>query len=109
MASIHYDFAAADTLSRQLSVLAQKIEWLVWLRKGQRGAQLGDPSSVNWSGQKRLKFEGDFDREQSRLTALAAEAKRMKSAVDTATANAYAELKAEQMAKQPEVRQAPAR
>jgi hypothetical protein len=107
MSSIHYDFAAADQLSQKLSVLAQKIEWLVWLRKNQRSALLGDPSSVNWSGRKRAAFEGAFHREQSRLTALAAEALRMKSAVDTATANAYAAKKAEDMAKQPVVRQRP--
>jgi hypothetical protein len=107
MASIHYDFAAADQLSQKLSVLAEKIEWLVWLRKSQRSALLGDPSSVKWTGRKRNAFEEKFNSEQSRLTALAAEALRMKSAVDTATANAYAAKKAEDMAKQPVVRQAP--
>jgi hypothetical protein len=107
MTSIHYDFAAADQLSQKLSVLAQKIEWLVWLRKSQRSALLGDHSSVKWSGQKRDAFESEFNSEQSRLTALAAEALRMKSAVDTATANALAAKKAEDMAKQPVVRQRP--
>ncbi|MDZ5447688.1 hypothetical protein U2F26_34130 [Micromonospora sp. 4G57] len=103
-----YDFAAADHLSQKLSVLAEKIEWLAWLRKSQRSALLGDPSSVKWTGKKRTAvFEPEFHREQSRLTALAAEAIRLKQAVDTATANAYAAKKAEDMAKQPHVRQAP--
>ncbi|GAA5190135.1 hypothetical protein GCM10023322_44540 [Rugosimonospora acidiphila] len=104
MASIHYDFGAADALSQKLSQLAQKLDWLVWLRNSQRGSMLGDPDSDHWSGKKRDQFEKDFHREQSRLTALSAEAKRMKSTVDTATENAHAELKAEQQKEEQERR-----
>lgn len=88
-----YDFAAADRLSQQLAQLAAKLEWLVWLRNGQRKSMLGTPHSDDWKGVKRNQFEQDFRREQAALTALAGQARSAKSRVDSATVEAHAARK----------------
>jgi hypothetical protein len=97
---VRYDFDAAARLSSQLTELAAKLEWLAWLRDRERGTLLGSPSSDNWKGKRRQRFEQEFYREQSALRALAGEARDMKSKVDAATVQA-------EMARQPSVRQAP--
>jgi hypothetical protein len=90
-----FDFAAAEDLSQRLSQLAEKLDWLVWLRDSQRGSLLGEPSSDRWKGRRRNQFEHQFSREQSRLKALAAQARELKSAVDKQIAGAHAARAAE--------------
>src|SRR3954451_7997702 len=93
---VHYDFAAADELSRQLGQLVAKLEWLLWLRSTQRSALLGDPGSDKWKGKRRTQFERTFAAEQARLRSLVDQAQRTRSSVDTATAAAHTLLKTAQ-------------
>lgn len=87
---VNYDFAAAEQFSQQLSQLAERLEWLIWLRQSQRRAWLGEPTSDNWSGGARNGFEMQYVAEQARLKAYAAEARRLKASVDQELADARA-------------------
>ncbi|HEY7595538.1 MAG TPA: hypothetical protein VH969_20470 [Actinophytocola sp.] len=85
-----FDFTAADRLSQQLSQLAAKLDWLVWLRGSQRSGKLGSPGSDNWTGSKRHQFEGEFRREQNALTSLADRARTARGNVADQISAAHA-------------------
>ncbi|WP_306316854.1 MULTISPECIES: hypothetical protein [unclassified Streptomyces] len=85
-----FDFQAADHLSRQLTQLIEKLDWLLWLRSTQRKSLLGGEGSDNWQGAKRRHFETDFARGQSSLTRLKDQARSLQTEVATATRTARA-------------------
>ena len=85
-----FNFAAADRLSQQLSQLAAKLDWLVWLRAGQHKGKLGSPHSDNWTGAKRHEFEGRFLREQRALASLAERARAARAQVAEQISSAHA-------------------
>ncbi|MGW7657555.1 hypothetical protein ACWGMA_11600 [Streptomyces asiaticus] len=91
-----YDFAAADRLSQQLSQLIDKLERFIQLRKGQRGALLGNCPGAKWQGAKRDEFDTDFTHQQKALTALKAAARGVQSQVAQETAAAHAAQKTKQ-------------
>jgi hypothetical protein len=93
---VDFDFTAADRLGQQLSQLAAKLDWLVWLRGGQRNGKLGSPGSDNWTGNKRHQFEGEFHREQNALRSLADRARAARGNVaDQITAAHAAQRKSD--------------
>lgn len=91
--AVRYDFEAATRLSGQLTQLAAKIEWLAWLRSGQHSRCLGGSHSDNWQGAKRHHFDAEYRRQQAALDQLAAAARKIKTQVDQATAEAHAAQK----------------
>lgn len=76
------DVPAAERLNQQLTQLVAKIDWLLWLRSGQRKALLGDRHSDNWKGAKRNRFEADFARHQAALAELKSAARTLQAKVN---------------------------
>jgi hypothetical protein len=95
---VHFDFAAADELSRQLSQLVEKLDWLVWLRDTQRRTLLGDSPNDRWKGKLRDRFDHDFGRERARLVALKEQALSAQTAVHDSIIGAHAAQKAAEKA-----------
>lgn len=91
-----YDFAAADRLHQQLSLLVAKIDGLLRLRARRRQTLLGDPHSDNWEGVQRNLFEADFARQQAALAELKSTARTLQANITEATAAAHAARKREQ-------------
>lgn len=93
-----YDFAAADELVGALRYLHQKITDLRGLRKKLRDTDLDCVDrpgvSMPWRGQRRNRFDADFDRQQAQLDHLAAEANRVLKAVNAATDDAHQSVRA---------------
>lgn len=90
-----YDFAAAERLSNELSQLAAKIDWFLWLRTTQRKVLLAGAHSDKWQGTRRSAFEVEFARQQAALTESKAAARRLQTAIAHATAAAHAAEKAQ--------------
>ncbi|MGW3567790.1 hypothetical protein ACWDSL_28710 [Streptomyces sp. NPDC000941] len=86
-----FDYQAADRLSWVLKQFIEKIDWFLWLRNGQRKALLSTPTSANWQGAKRTRYEHDLARQRAALIHLREEATRLKAHVDHATTQAHAQ------------------
>ncbi|MDW6058966.1 hypothetical protein SAZ11_14175 [Streptomyces sp. FXJ1.4098] len=84
---VHYDFNAADALSKALSLAYDKITAFAELRAGQRTAQFNQ-FGREWRGGKRQQFESEFNAQQAALGRLAQEVLGIKGKVDHATSQA---------------------
>ncbi|MGW3569646.1 hypothetical protein ACWDSL_38280 [Streptomyces sp. NPDC000941] len=81
---VHYDFNAAETLSKALGLAYDKIKAFAELRAGQRAAQFNQ-FGREWRGGKRQQFESEFNAQQAALGRLAQEVLGIQAQVKHAT------------------------
>ncbi|MGW1620870.1 hypothetical protein [Streptomyces sp. NPDC002172] len=90
---VRYDFSAAEEVRAALRRLSEELGKLATLRKKKMSVDLDGPDrapyTTPWRGQRRESFQSNFRQEHAELERLAAEATRLRSAVEAATREAH--------------------